>query len=103
MFTLLKKGLFFSERVTIRRKIIEKKLKPTLTVFRNKLLPGEKSEWTVNIPEIKQMINKQNCWWACMMLRWMSFIRMNGHFSLIFVEIYGKSALGCILQQDDFR
>jgi len=58
MFTFMKKGLFFSERVTIRRKIIEKKLKPTLTVFRNKLLPGEKSEWTVNIPEIKQ-IDKQ--------------------------------------------
>ncbi|HRS23629.1 MAG TPA: alpha-2-macroglobulin family protein [Paludibacteraceae bacterium] len=58
MFTFMKKGLFFTESVIIRRKIAEKKLTPTLTVFRNKLLPGEKAEWTVNIPEIKQ-IKKQ--------------------------------------------
>ena len=31
--------------------MVEKKLTPTLSVFRDKLQPGEKAEWTVTIPE----------------------------------------------------
>ncbi|MFZ4581102.1 MAG: alpha-2-macroglobulin family protein, partial [Paludibacter sp.] len=41
----------FTEQVQITRKVPEKKLTPTLSVFRNKLQPGEKAEWTITIPE----------------------------------------------------
>jgi len=51
MFTFVKDELFFTKSVQITRKVLEKKLTPTLSVFRNKLLPGEKAEWTVTIPE----------------------------------------------------
>ncbi len=50
-FTFMKDEKFFTEQITITRKVAEKKLTPTLSVFRNKLLPGEKAEWTVTIPE----------------------------------------------------
>jgi len=51
MFTFLKDEQFFSKQVQITRKVADKKLTPTLSVFRNKLLPGEKAEWTITIPE----------------------------------------------------
>jgi len=51
MFTFLKDEQFFSKQVRVTRKVAEKKLTPALTVFRNKLLPGEKAEWTVTVPE----------------------------------------------------
>jgi len=51
MFTFVKDEQFFTKSVQITRKVVEKKLTPTLSVFRDKLLPGEKAEWTVTIPE----------------------------------------------------
>ena len=51
MFTFMKDEQFFSKQVQITRKVADKKLMPTLSVFRNKLLPGEKAEWTVTVPE----------------------------------------------------
>ncbi len=51
MFTFMKDDQFFSETVQITPKVIEKKLTPSLSVFRDKLKPGEKAEWTVTIPE----------------------------------------------------
>jgi len=51
MFTFLKDEQFFSKQVQITRKAADKKLTPTLSVFRNKLLPGEKAEWTISVPE----------------------------------------------------
>jgi 5-hydroxyisourate hydrolase-like protein (transthyretin family) len=51
LFTFMKDEQFFSKQVQITRKVADKKLTPTLSVFRNKLLPGEKAEWTVTIPE----------------------------------------------------
>jgi hypothetical protein len=51
MFTFMKDEKFFTEQITITRKVAEKKLTPTLSVFRNKLQPGEKAEWTITIPE----------------------------------------------------
>jgi len=51
MFSFVKDEQFFTKSVQITRKVVEKKLTPTLSVFRDKLLPGEKAEWTVTIPE----------------------------------------------------
>jgi len=51
MFTFMKDEQLFTRSVQITRRVVEKKLTPTLSVFRNKLLPGEKAEWTVTIPE----------------------------------------------------
>ncbi|MBV5283438.1 MAG: hypothetical protein JZU53_13515 [Paludibacter sp.] len=51
MFTFLKDEQFFSKQVQITRKVADKKLTPTLSVFRNKLLPGENAEWTITVPE----------------------------------------------------
>ena len=50
-FTFLKDEQFFSKQVQITRKVADKKLMPMLSVFRNKLLPGEKAEWTITVPE----------------------------------------------------
>ncbi|MEA4974728.1 MAG: alpha-2-macroglobulin family protein [Paludibacter sp.] len=50
-FTFVRDEQVFQETVRITEKIIEKKLTPKLTVFRDKLLPGEAATWTVNIPE----------------------------------------------------
>lgn len=50
-FTFMKDEELFNRTVQITRKKAEKKLSPTLSVFRNKLLPGEKAEWTVTVPE----------------------------------------------------
>jgi len=51
MFTFMKDGHLYTKSIQLTRKETIKKLTPTLSVFRNKLLPGEKAEWTVNIPE----------------------------------------------------
>ncbi|MDD2284415.1 MAG: alpha-2-macroglobulin family protein [Paludibacter sp.] len=51
-FTFVRDEKVFQETVRITEKIIEKKLTPKLTVFRDKLLPGEVATWTVNIPEV---------------------------------------------------
>jgi len=51
LYTFMKDEHLFVEQVQITRKVAEKKLTPTLSVFRNKLQPGEKAEWTVTIPE----------------------------------------------------
>lgn len=50
-FTFVRDEKLFQETVYVTEKIIEKKLTPKLTVFRNKLLPGAAATWTVNIPE----------------------------------------------------
>jgi hypothetical protein len=55
MFTFMKDGKFFHRNVSITRKSELRKLTPTLSVFRNKLLPGEKAEWTVAIPDLKML------------------------------------------------
>jgi len=51
MFTFIKDEQLFTRSIQIKRRIVEKKLTPTLSVFRNKLLPGEKAEWTISVPE----------------------------------------------------
>jgi len=51
MFSFMKDEQFFTRQVQITRKVTEKKLTPTLSVFRDKLQPGEKATWTVTIPE----------------------------------------------------
>jgi uncharacterized protein YfaS (alpha-2-macroglobulin family) len=51
MFTFMKDEQLFTRSIQINRRIVEKKLTPTLSVFRNKLLPGEKAEWTITVPE----------------------------------------------------
>jgi len=55
--TVVKNEQLFTEDVQLNRIIPEKKLTPTLAVFRNKLRPGETAEWTLTIPEVK---GKQN-------------------------------------------
>jgi uncharacterized protein YfaS (alpha-2-macroglobulin family) len=51
VFTFMKDEQLFTKQVRITRKVEDKKLTPTLSVFRNKLLPGEKAEWTITVPE----------------------------------------------------
>jgi len=51
-FTFVRNEKVFQETVRITEKIIDKRLSPKLTVFRDKLLPGEVATWTVNIPEV---------------------------------------------------
>ena len=51
MFTFMKDEQLFTRSVQVKRRIVEKKLTPVLSVFRNKLLPGEKAEWTISVPE----------------------------------------------------
>ena len=53
-FTFMKDGYLRTQQVIITRKIEEKKLTPTLSVFRDKLLPGEKAEWTITVPELEK-------------------------------------------------
>ena len=53
-FTFMKDEKLFTEKVEISRKYEAKTLKPILSVFRNKLLPGEKAEWTITIPGLKE-------------------------------------------------
>jgi len=58
MFTFMKDEKLFTESVKLKRKVLEKKLTPTLSVFRDKLLPGEKAEWTITIPESVDSLKK---------------------------------------------
>ena len=51
LFTFVRDEQFFTERVVISRKVEVKTLTPTVSVFRNKLKPGENAEWTIHIPE----------------------------------------------------
>ena len=51
MFTFMKDEQLFIKQVQITRKVAEKRLTPMLSVFRNKLLPGEKAKWTISVPE----------------------------------------------------
>jgi len=51
LFTFMNEGQLYTQNIQLSRKKIVKTLTPTLSVFRNKLLPGEKAEWTVSIPE----------------------------------------------------
>lgn len=51
-FTFLKNEKLFKKEIFIRKKTEQKKLSPFLSVFRNKLLPGENASWTISIPEI---------------------------------------------------
>jgi uncharacterized protein YfaS (alpha-2-macroglobulin family) len=52
-FTFMKDEKIFSEKTVISLKKESKTITPALSVFRNKLLPGEKAEWTISIPEMK--------------------------------------------------
>lgn len=52
-FTFLKNEKLYKQDVYISKKTESKKLSPYLSVFRNKLLPGENATWTVSIPEMK--------------------------------------------------
>ncbi len=51
-FTFVKNEELFSREVQVKRKTIDKKLKPSFSTFRDKLQPGEYTEWTVTIPEV---------------------------------------------------
>ncbi len=51
VFTFVKDEKIFTQQVNITRKYEEKKLTPTVSVFRDMLKPGEKAEWTINIPQ----------------------------------------------------
>jgi 5-hydroxyisourate hydrolase-like protein (transthyretin family) len=50
-FSFIKDEQFFTRSIQVVRKVVERKLTPSLRVFRNKLQPGEKAEWEITIPE----------------------------------------------------
>lgn len=52
-FTFVKNEHLYTRKVALTRKIEEKPLTPKLSVFRDKLRPGETAEWTLTIPEVK--------------------------------------------------
>jgi len=54
IFTMVRDERIFSQNTTIRRRLEEKRLTPTLSVFRDKLQPGETAEWTITIPEARE-------------------------------------------------
>lgn len=51
LFSFVKDEQLFNEWMMLVKKKENRKLSPRLTVFRDKLQPGEKAEWTVQIPE----------------------------------------------------
>lgn len=53
LFTFMKNGKLYSHKVQIQYKEKETKLTVKLNTFRNKLLPGEKTTWTVNVSGYK--------------------------------------------------
>ncbi len=53
LFTFMKDEKVFNNQVQITRKKETRKLTPAWSVFRSKLQPGDKAEWTVTIPEVK--------------------------------------------------
>ncbi len=50
-FTFIKDEQVFNRMVPLRRRVEERRLTPTWNVFRDKLRPGEKAEWTLTLPE----------------------------------------------------
>ena len=58
MFTFVKDERLYSEQVILLKKREEKKLTPIVSVFRDKLKPGEKAEYTINIPESTEDKNR---------------------------------------------
>ena len=53
IFTFMKDERVFTQSFELKRKIYEKKLLPSLSLFRNKLLPGENTNWIITVPECK--------------------------------------------------
>lgn len=51
MFTFVKDEKLYTNTQQIRLKTEEKKLSPALSTFRDKLQPGETTEWVITIPE----------------------------------------------------
>ena len=51
VFTFIKDEKIFTQQVILTKKVAEKKLTPTIGVFRDMLKPGEKAEWTIHIPQ----------------------------------------------------
>ncbi len=51
LFTFIKDEQLFSQAVQVKRKLEKKMLTPALTVFRDKMQPGEKAQWTITIAE----------------------------------------------------
>ncbi|MDR0371396.1 MAG: hypothetical protein LBH80_06045 [Prevotellaceae bacterium] len=51
LFTYMKDERFFTRTVQIKKQTPVKTLTPALSVFRDRLQPGEKAEWTVTVPE----------------------------------------------------
>ncbi len=51
MFTFLKDEKLYTNQQQFRRKADIKSLSPRLSIFRDKLKPGETADWTVTIPE----------------------------------------------------
>ncbi|MDD4992995.1 MAG: alpha-2-macroglobulin family protein [Paludibacter sp.] len=50
MFTLVRNGKIYTQSASIVLNAVERTLEPKLSVFRDKLKPGEKTSWTVQIP-----------------------------------------------------
>ncbi|MDD3320804.1 MAG: alpha-2-macroglobulin family protein [Paludibacter sp.] len=91
MFTFMKDETFFTEQVDISRENEEKKLSPVLSVFRDKLLPGEKAEWTISIPETAKL-NKQAELMVGMYDASLDFIRPhNWYFNPVYSEQISNS------------
>jgi uncharacterized protein YfaS (alpha-2-macroglobulin family) len=61
ILSFVKDQKYFSRKIWFSRKKEEKQLTPKFTVFRNKLLPGQKEEWTITIPELKQSSKQAEC------------------------------------------
>ena len=57
LFTFVKDEQLFAENILLNKKVEKRELSPKLTVFRDKLQPGVKAEWTINIPEV---VNKKD-------------------------------------------
>lgn len=51
-FTFVRDEKLLQKTIRIKEKKQSKTLTPKLTVFRDKLLPGEDVQWTINIPEL---------------------------------------------------
>jgi len=54
-FTYVKDEKLIQRTVRISEKVEEKKLTPTLSVFRDRLFPGEEAQWTIHIPELVKL------------------------------------------------
>lgn len=52
-FTFVKNEKLFTRSVRLTSLMKKKPLTPVLSVFRDKLQPGETAEWTITIPEVK--------------------------------------------------